>query len=220
MSFYRTLDQSRLRTSTAQVFNERGDGIVLRGGEARLSKDDRRVHLAEEDAHELLDNALKTYREEHKTLPARLVLHKTSPHNDAELSGFGETLRANGVDSADFLSLTRSYTRLFRGGEYPPLRGTFLSLEEHTHLLYTRGSVDFFRTYPGMYVPRPLLLRCEEVEQTPVFLAKEALALTKMNWNNTQFDNGEPITLRAARNVGDILKYVEGDPQPRYSYYM
>ncbi len=220
VSFYKTLDRSQLRTSTAQVFNERGDGIVLRGGEAKLSKDDRQVHLAEGDAYELLDNALKTYREEHKTLPARLVLHKTSPHNGAELAGFGEALRSHGVDSADFLSLARSYTRLFRGGEYPPLRGTFLTLDERAHLLYTRGSVDFFRTYPGMYVPRPLLLRCEEVEQTPTFLAREALALTKMNWNNSQFDNGDPITLRAARNVGDILKYIEGGPQPRYSYYM
>ncbi len=220
VSFYRTLDRSQLRTSTAQVFNERGDGIVLRGGEAKLSKDDRQVHLAEEDARELLNNALRTYREEHKTLPARLVLHKTSPHNNEELSGFGEAMRANGVDSADFLSLGRSYTRLFRGGDYPPLRGTFLTLDEHAHLLYTKGSVDFFRTYPGLYVPRPLLLRCEEVEQTPTFLAREALALTKMNWNNTQFDNGDPITLRAARSVGDILKYVEEDPQPRYSYYM
>ncbi len=220
VSFYRTLDRSQLRTSTAQVFNERGDGVVLRGGEAKLSKDDRQVHLSEEDAHGLLDNALKTYRDEHRTLPARLVLHKTSPHNEAELSGFGEALRANGVDSADFLSLGRSTTRLFRGGEYPPLRGTFLTLDERTHLVYTRGSVDFFRTYPGMYVPRPLLIRCEEVEQTPAFLAREALALTKMNWNNTQFDNGDPITLRAARGVGDILKYIEGSPQPRYSFYM
>ncbi|RKH42426.1 hypothetical protein D7X12_15660 [Corallococcus sicarius] len=27
-----------------------------------------------------------------------------------------------------------------------------------------------------------------------------------MNWNNTQFDGGEPITVRAARSVGDIMK--------------
>ena len=168
-----------------------------------------------------MDNALRTYREEHRTLPARLVLHKTSPHNREELNGFGEALRASGVDSADFLYLGRSSTRLFRSGEYPPLRGTLLTLDPQTHLLYTRGSVDFFRTYPSMYVPCPLLVRCDETEQTSTFLAQEALALTKMNWNNTQFDNGDPITLRAARSVGKILKYIEGNhPQPRYSYYM
>jgi hypothetical protein len=70
------------------------------------------------------------------------------------------------VDSADFLSVGRSFTRLFREGEYPPLRGTFLNLDRRTHALYTRGSVDFFSTYPGMYVPSPLRLICDDVEQT------------------------------------------------------
>ena len=127
----------------------------------------------------------------------------------------------NGVDSADFLSLGRSFTRLFRDGGYPPLRGTFLTLDRRTHALYTRGSVDFFATYPGMYVPGPLRLLRGEVEQTPAFLAEEVLALTKMNRNSTQFDNRNPITIRAARGVGDILKYVEeGRGQSRYSYHM
>jgi hypothetical protein len=221
VSFYNTLDREKLLTSTAQVFNERGDGVVLRGGTAERSKDDRQIHMSGEDAHKLLDGALKTYRSEHRTLPARVVVHKTSPHNDAELDGFRAALDANAVDSADFLSLGRSFTRLFRDGGYPPLRGTFLTLDRRTHALYTRGSVDFFATYPGMYVPNALRLLCEEVEQTPAFLAEEILSLTKMNWNNTQFDNRNPITIRAARGVGDILKYVEeGRGQSRYSYYM
>jgi len=40
-----------------------------------------------------------------------------------------------------------------------------------------------------------------------------------MNWNNTQFDNFEPITLKAARKVGSIFKYMKPtDPfQSRYS---
>jgi hypothetical protein len=73
-----------------------------------------------------------------------------------------------------------------------------------------------------MYVPRPLEFKCENTEQTPRFLAQEILALTKMNWNNTQFDNSEPIVLKAARRVGDILKYVDEDHvmQSRYSFYM
>jgi hypothetical protein len=47
------------------------------------------------------------------------------------------------------------------------------------------------------------------------------MALTKMNWNATQFDQDEPITIKAARRVGEILKYVnQGEEQSRYSYYM
>jgi hypothetical protein len=53
-------------------------------------------------------------------------------------------------------------------------------------------------------------------------IAAETLALTKMNWNNTQFDNGLPITITAAKHVGEVLKYVgeEQEIAPRYSFYM
>ena len=53
-------------------------------------------------------------------------------------------------------------------------------------------------------------------------LASEILSLSKLNWNNTQFDGGEPITVRAARRVGDILKCVPegGTIQPSFRFYM
>lgn len=222
VGFYKALDESRLLTSIAQVFNERGDGVIVRGAVATVSKDDLQPHLQVADAYDLLDNALETYREEHHTLPARVVLHKTSMYNDEELEGFLEASRNQRVDLVDLISVSTTFTRLFRIGAYPPLRGTLFSLDDQMHVLYTRGSVDFFSTYPGLYVPRPLLFRCEHTEQTPRFLAQEILALTKMNWNNTQFDGAEPITIRAARQVGAILKYVDEDSriQPRYSFYM
>lgn len=97
-----------------------------------------------------------------------------------------------------------------------------MRLDDRQMVVDARGSVEFFRTYPGMYVPRPLLLRCYEVGQSLGFLAEEILALSKVNWNNTQFDGGEPITIRAAHQVGEILKYVPEEQAiaPRYSFYM
>ncbi|MBF2063658.1 MAG: hypothetical protein IGS39_04390 [Calothrix sp. C42_A2020_038] len=223
ISFYKTLDRLKLLTSTAQVFNERGEGVILRGGQAELSKDDRQPYLRASDASELLSNALAMYRREHRNLPARVVLHKTSRFSPEELEGFQDALDKHGIDTSEFISFDyKSGTRLFRYGKYPPLRGTLLSLDDFTHVLYTRGSVNFFSTYPGMYVPRPLKFRCESVESTPKALAQEILALTKMNWNNTQFDRGEPITVRAAKQVGQILKYVgKNDPlEFHYRFYM
>lgn len=223
VSFYRSLDKTKLQTSVAQVFNERGEGIVVRGGAATISKEDRQAHLEEGDAHDLVRNALIRYREVHKTLPARVVVHKSSRFNPAELSGFQAALKSERVDSHDFLSLSDTGGgRLFRGGVYPPLRGTALMLDDAQILLYTRGSVHFFETYPGLYVPVPLLVRCESVEQTQKFLAKEILALTKMNWNNTQFDGSEPVTLRAARQVSAVLRYCDENTriEPKYSFYM
>jgi len=46
-----------------------------------------------------------------------------------------------------------------------------------------------------------------------------------MNWNNTQFGARDPITLRAARRIGNILKCITGDAgderiAARYSFCM
>jgi hypothetical protein len=223
VSFYKALDNKRLVTTMAQVFNERGEGVIVRGGTAKISKDDLQVHLDSATANHLMDTALTQYRREHFTMPARIVIHKSSTFDAAELAGFRAALGHHKIHSADLVHLVHSDTRAFRAGVYPPLRGTFITIEEHSHLLYTRGSVPFFSVYPGMYVPHPLRFRSDEIEQSASFAAQEILALTKMNWNNTQFDGLEPITIRAARQVGSILKYLDQDHAPyqsRYSFYM
>ena len=79
ISFFESLDRSRLTTSMAQVFNELGEGVVVRGGAASLSKDDRQPHLSGEDCRKLIADALSRYRDVHFTLPARIVIHKSSP---------------------------------------------------------------------------------------------------------------------------------------------
>lgn len=222
VAFFQSLAGDRLMTSLAQLFNERGEGVVVRGGTASVSKDDLQPHLDQEGAKQLLHDALTIYRREHKTVPARLVLHKTSKFSHAEMSGFREALLDWRIESADLLSISDSETKLFREQSHPPLRGTFLSLDARTHVFYTRGSVDFFQVYPGQYIPSPLLIRCEDTEQTPRFLAAEILELTKMNWNTTQFDGRDPITTRAAHHVGAILKYLEPTDvaEAAYAFYM
>ena len=222
VNFYRSLDKANLMTSMAQVYDERGEGVIVRGKPVQLKKDDPVPHLSSEDAFSLIVHALKEYRKEHRHAPARLVIHKSSNFNAAELSGFNRAVEDQGLDSADFLVVEKASTRLFREGSYPPLRGTMLSLDDRNHLLYTRGSVPYYATFPGLYVPRALKFKIAQGQESPRRLAEEILALTKLNWNNTQFDGGEPITMRVARQVGKVLKYVgaDGVVQPKYSFYM
>lgn len=223
VSFYYDLERATVLTSMAQVFDERGDGVVVRGGPVELSKEDRTPHLSAGDADSLLREALDRYRATHETFPARIVIHKTSRFNGAELEGFRSAATAERVSRMDAVSVSDLESqRLFRYGPYPPLRGTWLALGGQDHLLYTRGSVAFYATYPGLYIPQPLLFRCEDVEATPKHIARELLSLSKLNWNQTQFDGSEPITVVAARKVGDILKYIgkDGRIAPRYSFYM
>lgn len=224
ISFYKTRDGARVLTSVAQVFNERGDGIIVRGAPAELDKDDRIPHLNSSDASTLLSHAIASYRKEHKTSPARVVVHKTSAITDGELAGFSDAARRHGIEVVDLVSVRRSFTRLFREGTYVPLRGTLFHLARGVGVVYLRGSVNFFESYPGLYVPRPLELVLSKSDGTVLQIATEMMGLSKLNWNNTQFDGGEPITVRAARRVGDILKCIteDGDEfiESSFRFYM
>jgi len=222
ISFFESLDRSRLTTSMAQVFNELGEGVVVRGGAASLSKDDRQPHLSGDDCRKLIADALARYRDVHFTLPARIVIHKSSPFSPEEEAGAKQAVQEERIAVHDLVHLTDSDIRLYRDGIYPPLRGTFLQTSARSGVLYTKGSVPFFETYPGMYVPRPVSIKIAAGDQTPSVHAKEILALTKMNWNSTQFDGGMPLTLTAAHGVGNVLKHC-GENQriePRYAFYM
>ena len=221
ISFYHDPASATLRTSVARVFNERGEGMVVRGGPAVLDERDKSPHLSPRDAEHLLIQAVESFRREHRTSPARLVCHKSSYFTKSELEGCATAVKQLRLDAYDLLSLRPSRTRLYRDHGYPPLRGTSVI---HTNgcLLYTQGSVDFYRCYPGKYAPRTLDVQLDHAEYGELGLLTEVLALTKMNWNSTELINLEPITISAARSVGGILRYVPPNvhAQSRFSYFM
>lgn len=221
IGFYRSRDKKRLHTSLAQIFDELGNGVILRGTPILL-KDDRVPHLNDEQAYELLKMAIDEYVVALDTSPARLVIHKSSNFNDEELDGFQNAVKEMRVNAVDYVTILDSSLKLFRDGIYPPFRGTHIALDDKNHILYTRGSVEYYRTYPGKYIPQALEVRIIESDESPGQICREILGLTKMNWNNTQFDQKYPVTLGCARKVGQIMKYVPEDerPQIRYSFYM
>jgi hypothetical protein len=46
-------------------------------------------------------------------------------------------------------------------------------------------------------------------DTTPRRLFEEILALSKMNFNNVDFADGNPITTRFAQRIGEILAYMK-----------
>lgn len=221
VSFYKSPDRLRVLTSVAQVFNERGEGVIVQGGNARVNKTDLSPHLSQNDMHRLLSEALATYRREHKTSPARIVVHKTSYFDDEEIRGCNEAADDERISVVDLVSVRKGGARLFRSATFPVLRGTALELDETSGLIYLRGSVPQFQAYPGMYIPSSFEFQRAAGETSVVALAREMLELSKLNFNNTQFDGGSPITIRAARRVGDILKHVPSDRpvRARFRYF-
>ena len=222
IGFYRSRDKKVLNTSLAQIFDELGNGVILRGTPVNIDKNDRQPHLTEQQAYELLERALGEYEFALSNSPGRLVMHKSSNYTDAEIDGFRQAATQARVKTIDFVTILDTDMRLFRGGIYPPYRGTHIELDESTNLLYTRGAVEYYMTYPGSYIPQPIEIRIVESDESPGVICQEILGLTKMNWNNTQFDGKYPITIQCARYVGQVMKYLgeHDQPQIRYSFYM
>ncbi len=210
IGFYRDLDGQQLWTSTAQMFDERGRGLILRGARAQTETRGRHPYLTAKDAEELVAQSIAAYKAHHRHVPARLVVLKTSRFRPEEAEGIDAALGQSGIEMSDLVWVQESSPiAIFRDGNYPVLRGTFVDLGGKG-LLYTRGSVPFYGTFPGLRVPRPLLLVPHENSDSKILtLAKDVLALTKVNWNTTQFDQKLPAPIKAAREVGRILKHVE-----------
>lgn len=210
-----------LATSLAQVFNERGEGVIVRGGPAKVSRVDKQPYLPADDAEALLCEALAQYRREHRHLPARVVVHKTSRFTDGEVAGFESAADGSSVDTLELVAVGHTTTRFSTPRSAPPFRGTHIVLDDNSQLLYTTGSIPFYETYPGPYVPQPLgvTLRSPDASRRH---ALELLALTKLNWNHSRLDGHDPITTLAARSIGTILRHVPADGQVgnRYAFYM
>lgn len=209
ISFFKDAETDQIWTSAAQMFDERGRGFILRGGPAQSEARGRHPYLTVDEARQLTETALAAYKSVHRTMPARVIVMKTSRFREDEAEGVGKALDEAGVELRDLVWIHESYSvKVLRDGDFPVLRGTFVDLDGNG-LLYTNGSIPYYGTYPGLYVPNPLLL-CPhpKSESTIEQIAKEVFSLTKVNWNSTQMNQRLPIPIRAARKVGDVLKYL------------
>ena len=221
ISFYKDklMLNENIETSMAQIFTHDGQGLVLRGSEVYVDKRTKEAHLTEQQAESLLDECIRKYESRAMHAPARVVVHKSTTFNKAEVEGFGKAIKTAKRDFVAF-SIRKGY-RFMRKGSYPVLRGTLISMTDRMHLLYSSGYIPRIRTYPGHSIPQPLLL-IHEGDSEIKEIAEEILGLTKLNWNTTSFSTYLPITLEFSKEVGKILS--EAAPniklQDHYRFYM
>ncbi|MFY3744719.1 argonaute/piwi family protein [Anaeromyxobacter sp. Red801] len=219
-----TAAASALHASLAQVFDERGEGHVLRGGEFRWvsTPEHRTPHLPYAEAKGLVSAAIAQYSAHTDVAPVRVVIHKESSFLDEETRGFCDALHERGVRFRDLLTIRPGSVRLFREGKYPPVRGTMFRLGERDAYLYTTGYVSHVDAYDAGYIPSPLRFSEHQGDSGPERLAREVMALTRLDWNTANFATGKPVTLNFADRVGEILTEVPPDqvPEPAYRFYM
>jgi hypothetical protein len=212
---------SGLDASIAQVFSHTGDGMVIRGDRAaEYDPENRTPRLSAQSARYLIKKALDEYRSQTKTIPSRLVIHKSSGYSEDEIEGIKSA--ASNVSQIDLLAIDSSRYSFYRCGIYPPLRGTVIPLDGYGTLLFTKAYSPYLGTYPGLGVPRPLVIREHHGDSPTTEVARDILALTKLNWNTADFSCGMPITLNYSRKVGEILKQglVDDIEKWRFSYFI
>ena len=209
----------------AQMFLNEGDGMVFRGANGPYKIDENDYHLTGDAAKSLLAKVLETYVEQHGSPPSELFIHGQTYFNDEEWQAFEEAAPPETNVVGIRIRGTGGETKLFRDGDYPVLRGTALQLDQQTAYLWSSGYIPQLDTYIGPETPNPLLITAlrskKEMPPMKTILA-DILALTKLNYNSCNFNDGQPVTVRFARMVGDVLTMgsAKGADRQPFKYYI
>ncbi|OJW74268.1 hypothetical protein [Spirosoma sp. 48-14] len=238
VSFHKVLNAENhlVRSSIAQAFNYEGKGIVFIGKSFKWDAEANNTlapHLTYEYAHDLIGAIIQKYKKFNQNVaPNRVIIHKTTDfwtsaqHADyAEVEGLKDGIhKVLGEEvTIDLVTIKSATVKLLRRqGNYPVMRGTLLPLDQQTGVLYTTGYIPYYETFPGQHIPHPIEVSIFEGESTLKRVCEEVLALTKLNFNNCNFFDSLPITLRFAQKVGEIIQYAEEDAvlPDKYYFYM
>lgn len=192
----------------AQMFLSEGDGVVFRGANGPWKTAEREFHLKAAEAKNLIMMVLETYKEKHGALPKELFIHGRTTFNKEEWNAFAQAAPVGTNVVAVRIKTTSGDVKLFRDGDYPVLRGTAMILDEKNAYLWTNGFLPRLATYIGPETPNPLSITVlRSTAQMPALktVLADIMGLTKINYNACNFSDGQPVTIRFADKVGDIL---------------
>ena len=191
----------------AQMFLNSGDGVVFKGNNGPWYTGRRGdFHIDEASATDLVQKAIESYKRKSSTdrPPRELFIHAKTKFNETEWKAF---LAAAGTDTnVVAVQIQEEYDfKLYRAGKNPVLRGTAICVDENLAYLWTRGLTPRLRTYVGREVPNPQSIKICRGKADIAVVLNDVLGLTKLNYNACRFGDGEPVTLKFADAVGEIL---------------
>ncbi|MBX7174974.1 MAG: hypothetical protein K1X72_28615 [Pyrinomonadaceae bacterium] len=190
----------------AQMFLDSGDGIVFKGnvGPWRVPGTGD-FHLKPKAAEQLIDQAVNSYRDKFGEPPRELFIHGKVNFNDEEWSGFTKAVDTKKTNLVGVQIYAENHFKLFRKKTRPVLRGTAYIRNNFSAYLWTKGFIPRLQTYPGRGVPKPLAINIRRGEVSMRTVLQDILALTKLNYNTCMLADGQPVTLKFADAVGEIL---------------
>ncbi|HEY6970918.1 MAG TPA: hypothetical protein VJA94_17040, partial [Candidatus Angelobacter sp.] len=191
----------------AQMFLDSGDGVVFRGAVGPwYSEVDHSFHLSYAAAKDLVQLAISSYKKASfgEKPPSELFIHGKITFGDEEWNGIvdaaGTATKVVGVKIRKGFGL-KLYTRKI----YPVLRGIAYVDRPVSGSLWTVGFTPRLQTYLGKESPNPINIEVCRGEADLGVVLSDIMSLTKLNYNACIFADGQPVTLRFADAVGEIL---------------
>lgn len=204
----------------AQMFLDSGDGIVFKGAVGPwYNKKKGEFHLKKKQATELIKIAVDTYIQKEGKPPKELFIHAKTGFNLEEWQGFSEAVTP-ATNLVGITIKTKVPLKIYRQeSKFPMLRGLAYIEDEANAFLWSKGYVPRLETSLAMEVPNPLHISISKGNTDIVTVLKDILALTKLNYNACVYGDGEPVTLRFADAIGEILTAAPlGDKTPPLSF--
>jgi hypothetical protein len=194
----------------AQMFLDSGDGMVFKGANGpwyqqnKYNPDWSNFHLSRKAARMLIEEAVRTYEKTMHVTPKEIFIHGRVAFGPEEWAGFQEGVKPETNIVGVKIQLHKDF-KLYRLGKQPVLRGLAFIESERKAFLWSSGFVPRIQTYPGREVPNPLLVEIVRGSADIKTVVTDVLALTKLNYNTCIFADGNPVTLKFADAVGEIL---------------
>lgn len=206
LKFFEDLTSKENKIAVSQVFGASGDSVVNEGRQGVYRKDGH-IYLDSEGAENLMERSILSFQSQNESLPKRVVVHKSGPYSEDEVEEFKDKIRDFGINKFDFLSFqSNKLSRFYRNARnYPVFRGTGFRVDSERFFLHTTGYTPFLDTYEGSKTPSPLYIRKRTGSSSLTKLSKEIMALSKVNWNNSEYSKRIPVTLDFADMIGKIL---------------
>ena len=223
---YKKIEKSinpRNACCAAQMFLDNGDGTVFKGEVGPWYNPKKgEFHLKPKEAKSLLIQALESYKDENGKYPKEVFIHAKTRFNHEEWEAFEEAC-PKGTNLVGITITKKKPLKLFREkGAYPIMRGNGFLVDKKNAFLWTIGYVPKTQSALSTEVPNPMFININKGEADLEQVLRDIMSLTKLNYNSCIFADGEPVTLRFADNIGEILTATTETHSPplAFKYYI
>jgi hypothetical protein len=223
-------------TCCSQVMGSDGGGMEFVAYNVGAARDLENPHLTRDEMRAVMSRSAQLYQHRRAGhLPRRLTVHKKLRWRPEEIQGvldaWGPTIEVECVSiqtdppwrAAELVADPADKLPSVPAG-WPLRRGTFVQMSPHGGLLWLTGTAPTLSVRGSQYnpsvkgIPTPVFLTRDAGQGPLDLMIADAMALSKMNWNNDAPFDGEPVTIRYSANLAKVIGHVPSLPDDVYQY--